>query len=715
MFRFPAILFGFLTAFPAMAELLPLGDWPVDATRATLQIDQELFRNCGRVLERWDVAVDPPVLLDSLVLDSPPVDLLDWDGLLLVQRDDGVLEARDRTSDWGSPIWELDVGTCATQLVRHGNLLLPMGQGEVRLVDMALPSSPVVLPHFLGEGIEPAYAWGGEFAASVDGHLVGQLDNSCGLSWESLGGAFHMELDSAGQATNADLLDGIDWQYSTGSAAAAAGGVLVAGQGKLDWVGPPSWQVEATLPFSYASSTLAAQDHDGWVSQHDSLFHILVDPLSDTPLGIAHRVAVPGGRDVQLLPDRLLVTGPSGNTWLETQGDPQPVGELAAPGSVQGMAWAGGRLLMAQDGLRMLTPSGGVLETTGFMGLEAAGLLDAEDELCLVQLQEETAVIHWPAGGDGQQVASLPTRSRGGLQLGGSLALTCDSDTLTLWDLATPAEPYPLGFHVESYIHSPKLAGNRAVAHVANVGLRLFRLYEDGLEEGALLPDDSYAFDFVGPWLVVGVFERGTLHLKTYDVENPLQPMLRHDQTLPEDVWNVQLEGGSRRLALHMLENWHIPIPGTTYLDTYRYDEQAGWLRTGRQQGLEVGSMALSDDEMGGRLAASLPGFGVQAWLDDSVLPIEPLPVRPRALVLSAAPNPFNPVTRLSFTLERPGAARLAVFDLRGREVARPAARDFAAGTHEVTFDASALASGLYLARLEAEGRTAVAKLALVR
>ena len=38
-------------------------------------------------------------------------------------------------------------------------------------------------------------------------------------------------------------------------------------------------------------------------------------------------------------------------------------------------------------------------------------------------------------------------------------------------------------------------------------------------------------------------------------------------------------------------------------------------------------------------------------------------------LALAAAPNPFNPRTRLSFTLDRSGEVALRVFDLRGRRV----------------------------------------------
>jgi hypothetical protein len=718
MFRFPAILFGFLTAFPAMAELVPLGDWPVDATQTALQVDEQLFRNCGRVLERWDLAAEPPVLLDSLVLDSPPVDLLDWDGLLLVQRDDGLLEARDLAADWSSPVWSLDAGTCATQLVRHGNLLLPMGQGEVRLVDMAEPRSPVLLPHVLGEGIPPVSIWGGNFAASVDGHLVGQLNSSCEQAGEQSPGGFHMQVDSLGQSTDTYLIDDIGWEWLSSGAAGVAGGVLIGGGGgTLDWVGPSSWQRVASLPFRVRASTLAAAGQRGWVSQIDSLFQVRVDPQAEPVLEVTQRLGVPGSQDVQVLPDQLLVTGLSRNTWLDTTGDLVPLRSLAAPGPIQALAWAGERLVVRQDMLYMLRSTEEGLEQVGSLELGAGAFLDASGELILAQVPQGTAVIHWPEGAEGQWVATLPTSSRLGLTLCEPWALTYDNDTLALWDLSTPAEPRFVDRLVipDLTFLDARGNGNVAAANLASGGIQLFRMSADQLELGALVLDDSWSFDFVGHRLVVGVFRDNILHVKTYDATDPTQPVLLMNQTLPEDVWIATVRGGTERLALFMLESWNMETPGTTYLHTYRYDAQQGWLRTGQQLGWGVGLLALSDDDVAGRLAVSLPGAGARVWLDDSVLPVEPAPVRPRALSLAAAPNPFNPVTRLSFTLERPGAARLAVFDLLGREVALPAAGEFAAGTHEVTFDASALASGIYVARLEAEGRTAVAKLALVR
>lgn len=64
-------------------------------------------------------------------------------------------------------------------------------------------------------------------------------------------------------------------------------------------------------------------------------------------------------------------------------------------------------------------------------------------------------------------------------------------------------------------------------------------------------------------------------------------------------------------------------------------------------------------------------------------------------------PNPFNPSTTLRFAVPENGAASLKVYDNLGREVAALLNGRIDAGSYEVKFDASALSSGLYYARLD--------------
>lgn len=60
-------------------------------------------------------------------------------------------------------------------------------------------------------------------------------------------------------------------------------------------------------------------------------------------------------------------------------------------------------------------------------------------------------------------------------------------------------------------------------------------------------------------------------------------------------------------------------------------------------------------------------------------------------------PNPFNPTTVISFQLPVDGDVNLAVYDAVGRRVAVLVEQRMSAGSHSVTFDASQLASGVYV------------------
>lgn len=63
-------------------------------------------------------------------------------------------------------------------------------------------------------------------------------------------------------------------------------------------------------------------------------------------------------------------------------------------------------------------------------------------------------------------------------------------------------------------------------------------------------------------------------------------------------------------------------------------------------------------------------------------------------------PNPFSESTSISFTLPTAGHATLSVFDANGQTVKVLADGHYAAGTHNVVFNAEGLPSGLYLYRL---------------
>jgi len=78
-------------------------------------------------------------------------------------------------------------------------------------------------------------------------------------------------------------------------------------------------------------------------------------------------------------------------------------------------------------------------------------------------------------------------------------------------------------------------------------------------------------------------------------------------------------------------------------------------------------------------------------------------------------PNPFNPVTRIYFTLPSETHANLAVSNIFGQTVAVLLNEHRTAGPYRVEFDASNLPSGTYFCRLSAGDAIRVTKMLLVK
>ncbi|GMQ81967.1 MAG: hypothetical protein BMS9Abin05_1405 [Rhodothermia bacterium] len=78
-------------------------------------------------------------------------------------------------------------------------------------------------------------------------------------------------------------------------------------------------------------------------------------------------------------------------------------------------------------------------------------------------------------------------------------------------------------------------------------------------------------------------------------------------------------------------------------------------------------------------------------------------------------PNPFNPVTSIRFSLPNATHVSLRVFDLLGREVDTLVDELLSSGQHEVQFDASSLASGIYIYKLESESESLTRTMTLLK
>jgi len=78
-------------------------------------------------------------------------------------------------------------------------------------------------------------------------------------------------------------------------------------------------------------------------------------------------------------------------------------------------------------------------------------------------------------------------------------------------------------------------------------------------------------------------------------------------------------------------------------------------------------------------------------------------------------PNPFNPTTNIHYSLAEAADVTLTVYDILGRRVATLVSESQMSGQYTVNFDATRLASGTYIYRLEAGSFTSVKKMMLIK
>ena len=78
-------------------------------------------------------------------------------------------------------------------------------------------------------------------------------------------------------------------------------------------------------------------------------------------------------------------------------------------------------------------------------------------------------------------------------------------------------------------------------------------------------------------------------------------------------------------------------------------------------------------------------------------------------------PNPFNPTSTINYQLPQTGHVTLKVYDILGKEVATLVDEQKAQGRYSVNFDASRLASGVYIYRIQVNDYVSSKKMLLVK
>ncbi len=182
---------------------------------------------------------------------------------------------------------------------------------------------------------------------------------------------------------------------------------------------------------------------------------------------------------------------------------------------------------------------------------------------------------------------------------------------------------------------------------------------------------------------------------------------------------------------------------GTVLFGDIAFNESASWLpvapgSVGLQvrlagtetvvldfQAIELGGMSnysvfatgtLADGSLGAWATVDAPGDGSAAIQLEQENSIDDSDLLPADFgLLGVHPNPFNPAAQIEFELSASGLTNLAVYNLAGQQVASLINEEMPAGRHSAVWNAAALPSGLYLARLDQNGAVSVERMTLLK
>lgn len=126
----------------------------------------------------------------------------------------------------------------------------------------------------------------------------------------------------------------------------------------------------------------------------------------------------------------------------------------------------------------------------------------------------------------------------------------------------------------------------------------------------------------------------------------------------------------------------------------------------------EVYDGAIIPLTMSGKLLDGTPFEGVDCVV---IRGGDDLPPLTSTFGLSNYPNPFNPSTRIAFKLSEAGDVRLEIINIMGQKVTTLVDSYLPNGAHEVEWNASSVASGVYFYRLTAGGMSETKRMLLLK
>ncbi len=276
---------------------------------------------------------------------------------------------------------------------------------------------------------------------------------------------------------------------------------------------------------------------------------------------------------------------------------------------------------------------------------------------------------------------------------------------------------------------SPAIGGDGTI-YVGSSSGNLYAINPDGTEKWHFETGGTiYASPVIG--------EDGTVYVGSSDMKfyaiNPDGTEKWHFTTLGgfmhADIAAVGADG------LIYVTGYDTTMGFAKYLYAFNSDGSLNWVYT--ESDVIQGGIAISDDgtlyvgSYGGTLHAihsTSTGLANSPWprfhhdnkgtgnvqTATAIRPVE-APLPEGFTVSQAYPNPFNPATRIRFSLNKASRVQVTVYNAAGQLVANLLDAQKAAGSYELSWNAAALGSGVYFIQVQTNGKVATRKALLVK
>ncbi len=621
-----------------------------------------------------------------------------------------------RIVDVSNPAAPAEVGSQATSAVAtavaaEGNYAYVGTSGDgLRIVDITTPGSP-----FEVSGV----ALGFIFAVGVEGSLAFAADYR---------GDLHI-IDVTNPASPA-VLDVIDVhgtpygiEASGNHVYTAASGTDIAQMTVVD-VSVPTAAVE-TDRYSILFTTGSGIGLDGslvyFAAGAGGGVH-LIDVSNPADVVLVGQIDTPGvASDVTVLGTHAYVADRHHGVRVldvSTPATPTEVAAFETPGKTFDVAVSGTYAYLADraDGLRILdvgNPAAPV--EVGGLALDGIPIgIAVRDDVAFISVDThglDIVDVSTPAS-----PALLATHDVGAggaaweCVLDGDLAyVAAQSKGLQIVDVSDPTAPVQLGAIVPPSAYALGVDVRHPYAYIASsfAGLYVIDVSDPAnpVQVGYL---DTYnardvEVDLSGDYAIVGDAQDGVVAI---DVSDPSNPFLAGSLGSIEYGREIDVEGA---LGFVVTEDTGLRVIDLSNLPTLT---EVGYYDTADE------AFGLSAD--GDRIYVADDDDGLWIFENLFLLSVGESPIAGRAVLHGSWPNPFNPRTTIRFSLDRAQRVRLSVHDGEGARIATLLDGACSPGPHDVVWDGRdgrgvEVASGVYVVRLEAGGRTETAKATLLR